>query len=184
MLLCCLSHQCVFICAVSNENQFMCILKHSGIGSWYFILFYLYFSKDQAAQAEALYLQNSVYPASSCAVYNPINSKWSESRACSHAHVFWRWAVCKLPAATLKPLDGFLLLGLAGFFPRWGARAHTMSIPCLLHGYSLPSPFPLACTTLALWACFSSHFSVKLLSPVLSWVHWGDLAWFLINRNY
>lgn len=75
VLLCCLSHQCVFMCAVSNENQFMCILKHSGIGSCYFILFYFYFSKDQAAQAEALYLQDSVYPASFPAVYNPVNSK-------------------------------------------------------------------------------------------------------------
>lgn len=95
-----------------------------------------------------------------------------------------RWAVCKLPAATLKPLDGFLLLGLAGFFPRWGARAHMTSMSCLLHGYSLPSPFPLARTTLVLWACFSSHFSVTSLSHVLSWVHWGDLAWLLININY
>lgn len=75
MLLCCLSRQCIFMCASSNESQFMCILKHSGIGSCYFILFYLYFSKDQAAQAEAPYWQNSVHPASSPAVYNPINSK-------------------------------------------------------------------------------------------------------------
>lgn len=39
-----------------------------------------------------------------------------------------RQVACKLPAATLKRLDGLLLLGLAGFFPRWGVRAHTMSM--------------------------------------------------------
>lgn len=39
VLFCCLSHHCTFMCAVSNEKQFICILNHPGIGSRYFILF-------------------------------------------------------------------------------------------------------------------------------------------------
>lgn len=71
VLICCLSHQCASMCALSNENQFICILNHPGIGSCYFILFIFLRVKE----AETLCLQNSVYPISFSALCNPINSK-------------------------------------------------------------------------------------------------------------
>lgn len=47
VLFCCLSHRCAFMCAVSNEKQFICILNHLGIGSCYFILFIFLKIKQQ-----------------------------------------------------------------------------------------------------------------------------------------
>lgn len=40
----CLSKQPAFMCAVSNERQFICILNHPGIGCLLFY-FYLFFSE-------------------------------------------------------------------------------------------------------------------------------------------
>lgn len=149
MLLCCLSHQCVFMCAVSNENQFMCILKHSGIGSCYFVLFYLNFSKDEAAQAEALYSQNSVYPASFLAVDNPINSKWTESHACSHAHICWRREMGSVQATSsnFKTSWWIFTLELRCFFSldeEWGPTQCQCRVCCMdtprLHLFHWPAP--------------------------------------------
>lgn len=107
------------MCAVSNEKQFICILNHPGTGSRYFILYI--FPKDQAAQAEALCLQNWAYPPP----FPPYVTAGEQERVpeprtglSEEGHR----AVRKLPAATPEAPDGLSPLGLAAFSPTRSRR--------------------------------------------------------------
>lgn len=129
VLFCCLSHHCTFMCAVSNEKQFICILNHPGIGSCYFILFIFLKIKQHRLKLCVCRIQRTPPPFPPY-IIPLIPSEQKAVLVAMHTSVGGgRWGNVQATSRSSKTSLDFYSWASLLFLPRRGARAHTISMP-------------------------------------------------------